>query len=192
MKPELVKMFETMQAFEIEAQSLLSVVPGRVSSTSIEDLVDAGFLMRELSRICETLRKAFEARQGLVARFLAAAAGADALRGVEMKLEGELARAKPVVNVKPKIPDPRTADFVKLMRWLGVSDELIGKDVLRPSFSSLKAELTKRLESGEKLPPGITATFQEMACEFRTKSRRTHAASGLEEPSDDTSADVPF
>lgn len=170
LKQEVYDLYRRVQAFQMDALGVTSsATPGSVINTPVPDLVDVGFLCREIAKICDGLRKAFSAKQEIVGRYLATYAASQALQGNEVDLQGEMATGTPDVAVKPKIPPNNSPDFVKLMRWLGVPDDLITKDVLRPSFSALSEELTRRLATGEKPPPGIVTTYSDMLTVFRRK-----------------------
>lgn len=173
MKSELHALFNRLQSLQLEIHQALSRVNNAMAYTPIGDMVDAGFLCRESSKICQDLKVQYESKQGLIGKVLATKAGAASLQGEALVLEGELATGAPQCTEKPKFPATGTADWKALMRWLGCTDEQIQADMLRPSFTAIQVELTRRLESGEKPPPGVVASFIDVSTVFRTKNRKT-------------------
>jgi hypothetical protein len=169
MKAELIKIFRRMQALQLETQQVLSTIPARVVVDPMPDLVDSGYLCREISNICEDLRKSCNSREDTIGRCIAARAGADSMRGEVTVLHGEYANATPYVKVKPRFPDPDTPEYAVLMRWIGLSDEMIEKGMLRPSFTRIQEILTERAEKGEQALPGISVTFTEANVVFRKR-----------------------
>lgn len=169
MKDDLHLLRSRIQNLQMDVHQVMAGIPNSVTSEEIPALVDSGFLCRELANIAEDIKKIAENRQAIIARFLVARASVAALQGEVIDLSGELATGSPVIKQKPKLPEQGTEDWVKLMRWIGVSDDLIQKDMLRPSFSRITEVLTERAERGEKPPPGILNTFTDAQVVFRRK-----------------------
>jgi len=169
MKPELSVLYRRFQSLQLEVHELLQGIPARVHSTAMEDLVDAGFMCREISKICDDLRISCDKTQSVVSKYICARTSVDSLQGKEVVLKGELATATPDLVVKPNIPDRGSQEYVDLMRWIGLSDEMIQRDMLRPSFTRIQEILTERAVRGEKPPPGISATFTEAVVVFRKR-----------------------
>jgi hypothetical protein len=168
-KGSLQAKWRALQLLQLAIHEELSQLQNQMSSLKIEELVDIGFFCRRMEEISNSLRRDCEGRVSIIGRTLAAYVGAEALRGNEVNLSGEFATATPTIREKPKMPSNDSPEMRELLRWIGVSDEVINKGYLRPSFSQLEAELTRRLETGEKPPPGIQATFREVSAVFRQK-----------------------
>jgi hypothetical protein len=169
-KEELRALWLQAQKLELDAKGLASAVPGKVAVLSVADATDVGFLCREISNICDSLKKTFKARQDLVGQSLALKSGAAAIRGEDLKLEGELARGSVSCDNEPRIPHHDSPEFLQLMAWLGVPPEVASRGALRPSFRRLTDEINRRVSNGEKLPPGINAAYAKMTVTFRKKS----------------------
>jgi hypothetical protein len=157
-------------ALQLEAQQILKSIPSDVHQTTIEDLVDSGYICREMSNIADDLRKSCDDKKNCIGHYLAARAAVSAIQDDELlALRGELATATTDISVKPKLPKEGSKEYVDLMRWLGVSDEQINSSVLRPSFSGIQEILTERAKDGKQPPPGISVTFTEATVVFRKK-----------------------
>lgn len=169
LKKELRELLERAQQLELDVGGAVSVVPGKVASMTIPYAVDCGFLFRELSSIFEELRKKCNTRKDLIGQALALKYGAGAVRGENIPLNGELATGAVNIDNEPRIPNHTTPEFIALMQWLGVPPGVAAQGAIRPSFRRLTDEINRRVSNGEKLPPGIEATYAKMTVTFRKK-----------------------
>ncbi len=172
MKEELLAFYRQIQQYQLKVHEFLQSIVGEIQTSKDADLVDSGFLCREIADICNDIRKAAELRMAIIGKFLAARATIAGMQGESMDLKGELASATPDVKTKPKLPDQGTPEFNRLMRWIGVSEELLAANMLRPSFTAIQEELTRRAALGEKPPPGISVTFTEASVVFRRRNSK--------------------
>jgi hypothetical protein len=168
-KQTLLAKWRALQLMQLSIHEDLSQMQHHLTSLPIPDIVDIGFFCRKMEDISDTLRRDCLGRVAVVGRTLAAYAGAEAIRGNEVELSGEFATAIPTIKEKPKMPSNDSPEMRDLLKWIGVSDEVIASGYVRPSFSQLEQELTRRLETGEQPPPGIQATFREVSATFRQK-----------------------
>lgn len=173
MKKELISLHSRLQKLQMDIHQELAAIAQSIPSETVPDLVDAGYLCRELSSMCDDLRKGLTNRQVVIARYLAARAAVDGMQGSETSLKGELATATPDIKVMPKIPENGSTDYIELMRWIGVPDELISRDMLRPSFSTIQRVLTQMAVDGKKPPPGISMTYTDAQVVFRKRKGKT-------------------
>lgn len=172
MKTTIQTLFTEMQALQMRLHSFLASVPSDISGTPIPDLVDSGFLCREIASICQDLKVNCEARQHLIGKYLAARAGSAAMQEEVLELKGELATASPTVQSKPNIPSPGSAEYNELLRWCGVNDETIQRNLIRPSFTSLQDTVTRFTIEGKPLPPGLSLVYTETTVVYRKKPRK--------------------
>lgn len=156
-----------MQAMDLELKTLTGSIPDRMQKETVPQLVDCGFACRELGAIFQSLKVSFESRQHTISRMLAARVAQKQLMGETPVLRGELASASPDVDVKPKLPKSDSEDHKLLMKHLGVSDELIENDTLRPSWTTLQKIVKDKLAAGEPLPPGIQNTYTDATVVYR-------------------------
>ena len=183
MKQELLEILARAQQLQLDASSAASAIPGLIASMPIPDAVDCGFLFREIEKIAEDVKKKMAARKDLIGQSLALKAGAAAVRGDELPLHGELARGTVHTSNEPRIPGHDTPQFIELMRWCGVPPEVAARGHLRPSFRRLTEEIDRRMALGEKLPPGIEATYAKMTVTF---IRKKSAITEVEDQKDGT------
>lgn len=178
MKEELQGLFDQLQKLQMQIHSALASISSNLSGEKLPDMIDSGFLCREMEEIANDLRKNCADRKGLIAKMIAMRATSEFMTtGKSPVLRGELASATPDLVTKPSIPEPGTEDFNKLMSWLGCSDELIQRGVVRPSFTSLKDIVTRATVEGNKPPPGISLTFTEATVVFRRrKGKKTNGS----------------
>lgn len=170
MKAELLVHYQQIQKYQLAIHEVLQSLVSEIQTTKDADLVDSGFLCREIANICTDIRKAAELRMAIIGKFLAARAAVASMQGELLELKGELATATPDLKTKPKLPENGSPEFNKLMRWIGVSEELLKTNMLRPSFTAIQDELTRRAAAGEKPPPGISVTFTEAMVVFRRRN----------------------
>ena len=124
------------------------------------DLVDCGFMFKQIEALCDEIRKDAKARQKAINKHLCQdLLEAYMTRGGtgDLKEKGEYATAtaKPefLVTPVPKREDPES--YKKFMSACGVNPEIIEADLLRvhvPSLSKWKASLNKQ---GKELPDAI-------------------------------------
>lgn len=175
MKDEIKKIYDELAALQMRLHSFLASVPSEISGTSVADLVDAGFLCREAANIGKDIKTNCEARKDLIGKYLAARAAAAAMQDEVLPLKGELATATPTMQSKPNIPDVGSEEYNQLLRWCGVSDEVIKRDLIRPSFTSLQDTVTRFTIEGKPLPPGISLVYTETTVVYRKKmSKKTN------------------
>lgn len=170
MKAELQLLFNTLKELQLEIHQVLETIPQRVSAESIPDLIDSGFLCRELANVVDDIRNRCENRQAIISRFLAATASVAALKGESMDLRGELAIAVPDITVKPNLPKNDSPEMIKLLIWLGVPEDIARSGTVRPSFTKIEELLTKREAAGQKPPPGIMSKWTDAKVVFRRRT----------------------
>lgn len=137
------------------------------------DLVDVGYFLNVLGRqLLDEMRKDVNARRDLIAKLIAARAGAAAGRGENCEtMRGEHAMAIPDVKVVPIVPKPGTPEYVAFLGALGVPTEIIDSCVLKVSYEQA-SELAKRLlQEGRNLPSGLIASTIDGMVTFRALSK---------------------
>lgn len=136
-------------------------------------LVDVGFLLREMENVFDECRKEAKARKELISRLLAAKA-IDSLNdpeGAQGRFDGNLASAIPDAKIYPKIPRPGSDDYLALMEFMGVPAPVAALGLLKPSFTATQEWLQERAAEG-KNPPNCLGTYTDAVCIFRRKKQR--------------------
>lgn len=172
LKGELKLLYEQMEALQMRVHEMAAALGGQIPVERTPDLIDIGFMCREISNIADDIRKTASSRQAVTGRLIAMRAAAATMQGEEVVLRGEMATARPETDMKPKLPDPGSEDWNALMRWIGLTDEQIQRDMLRPSFSRLSEILKERAERGEQPPPGIVHTFSDAMVVFTRRKMK--------------------
>jgi hypothetical protein len=180
-KDKFVALHAHSQKLQLSVQSLLHELVIQIGTQSLPDMCDVGYFCREVSKIMHDLKVSLDGKQGVVSRVLAGRVAGAALQGEVIELRGEFCVATPDVRNKPTLPKEGTEEYRLLMRWIGVPEETINSPLLRPSFTGLEEELTKRMALGEPLPPGIVGSFTDVSVVYRKSSKKRKDKDGQEE-----------
>ena len=162
---------KTMELYEqVQAEVMtLRRVNDRMSP---EELVDAGYLLREIESLLDDGRKECKARKAYIAKLLGREASTRALAGRDdLKIKGQLANATVDIKLLPKMPKAGTSEFDELMNFFGVTGEAARTGLLSLHFVKLTEYLTKSAEDGINPPPGLVGTFPEYSVIYRKKKR---------------------
>ena len=74
-------------------------------------------------------------------------------------IKGTLGSATVDVKEGAKLPRPGSDEYVRLMRWVGLTDEQIQQDLVRPHFTSWSTLATQCAKAGRPVPDGLLGTF---------------------------------
>jgi len=142
---------------------------------TMRDLADIGFLCREMENLCDDFRKDFKARKEVAIKLLAhkLLTDPDNLNDEDAtdRVSGELATATIDVKKFAQLPLHGTEEFCRLMDHLGVPVEAYDSGLIKFDWQKLKKEVTRRLEFGEKLPPGLGQLYTEFTARFTRKKQ---------------------
>lgn len=131
--------------------------------TTIPDLTDAGFICREAEELFDEMRKQAKAHKELAAKVLYLTMAERAIshpETAEEKSKGALASATPRVSIIADQPHRGTDEYVAFMRDVYVPDRIIADGLLKPDFKALGELVTRLIEDGKPLPPGINRTWK--------------------------------
>lgn len=137
----------------------------------IEDLVDIGFFFREMGKVLDECRKDCQGRSDLIGKIIALYVAKNALNDPDSwkgVIHGRYASGSPDLKQAPKLPKRGTEGFDQLMQFLGITKEQ--SEFLSFRFSEMRALISDKVERGEKLPPGVDATFSEYSTTYRKKT----------------------
>jgi hypothetical protein len=169
MKTDLQALYSEAKALWTRTGVLLFEFQNAVQQVPRDDLVDCGYLLREMRNAFDDMRKNCDAKQLLAGRRLAGEACSYALRGEDLKLEGELATASAEVTTIPRLPKRGSREYVELLRWLKVPEEVIATNRLDFSFTEMQKLVAEMQSRGENPPPGIVAAHTDAVAVFRKK-----------------------
>lgn len=178
----LLQEFEALRARFFNATSRYDRATDYTSQSVTMDqlderlMVDCGFILREISRVCDDMRKEAEARMSHTSQLLGKAATIRATMASDpdlLKCEGSLANAMPSSKARPQIPKKGTEEYAQLMEFLGVPREAAESGVFGVHYKHYADWLTQRQQNGEPLPPGTRSPNPEFAMTYRAKRRKT-------------------
>jgi len=121
---------------------------------SQEERVNILYIIKEISKYCNDLRKECDGIVDLIEKLVCAI---HTHRGITEPIRASLATGSPKVTLSVKIPNRKRdpEKYKLLMNYLGVPDEAACEGTVRPHWPSICAKLTEMAENGEPSPPGI-------------------------------------
>lgn len=128
------------------------------SDLSQGDRADLAYLMREIAALCDDCRKEAKTKRELLDRIICLVwtkQCEDDPDETSRSIKGEIATATPRIRLSFKPPHPRDPEYVTLLSYFGIDDHVIADGALRPHWPSMTAYLSKLMEEGKPLPPGI-------------------------------------
>jgi len=122
-----------------------------------EELVDLGYLCREISKVCDDLRKEANAKMDLISKTLVYKYADNIVNdpASEDTIRGKLATASPDVKNEPRIPKKGTPEFAELCRFFGISDEAISSGAVTFHWKHLSNYITDCQKAGKNPPEAL-------------------------------------
>lgn len=165
-------------ALHAEVQRLYHTVYQKMSELSGQlrpgkmpcgDMVDIGYLLREMENILDELRKEVKARKELTGKLIAfervQAFVEDS--SIDMTVRGSLASGTPDVKQLPELPKKGTPEYGQLLAYFGATEAQIQQGALKPDFKVIAELCTQRAADGLPNPPGIGKTFPSYETVYR-------------------------
>ena len=167
MKEELKSLLETLTKMRIDFSQLTIPFIETHRNESNPDLVDCGFLFREIAAVCDEIRKDANARQETVNRTLARnllEVWAESMGTTDLKARGEYATgtAKAKSTLVPVSPRKDPDAYARFMRACGVRNEFIAEGILKIHVPSLTKWDEKLTERGEELPKAMEGATERL------------------------------
>lgn len=137
---------------------------------SREDLVDLGFLCREMTRLSDELRKEANAKQQLIGKVIALEVTRASLAGdiSSPTVRGTLATGTPDVREIASCPKPGSPQFKEVAEFLGLPEDQQDGNLYSLRFTGLSDWLTKMAEEGKDVPKAINR-YTEFKTIFRKR-----------------------
>jgi hypothetical protein len=131
---------------------------------------DIGFLLREVERISDEVRKEAASRKDMLGTLLAAKIVQDYQQNPKREFlsRGTLATGIPDVKPIPYLPATGTSDWEELCRFLGFSEEAITRKFAKLHWPHLQEYAKELAAEGKELPYVTTKTQAVMT--FRKRS----------------------
>ena len=134
-------------------------------------LVDVGFLLREMQRHLDEMRKDAKAREELIGRILCLQSIRAMQGGEAVSLKGQLATGSPKLGYSPQLPELGTPDYDDLMAFLKVPKEAYGNKLVVPHWKHVQELLNELAEQGKDSPPGVKQKPEYKTIFTRRKKR---------------------
>lgn len=137
-----------------------------------DELVDVGFLFREIESIFDELRKEAKARKELSAKVLALSVIQESVNDPEADsvIHGEYARASLSLKTRVRLPKKLSPEYYEVCEFLGVPSEVIDKGLVKLDWNGASEFATQMAEEGKRLPKGLDDTYQEYSCTYTRKT----------------------
>lgn len=148
----------------------------RKGHLTAEEMADLVFLMKQaeplLADLKSTINTVMELMQNLAAAKFLKSPEVMANPG-RVHIEGQLTKAEINVRVHASIPSPKKepVEYRKMMMALGVSEQCIENDHVRPHFPKICDLITELAAQGKPPPPGLGATYPRYWLTCRKKNR---------------------
>lgn len=152
----LIREYDKMRKLYLSCYEQLSIVRDelRAGKYGLKDMVNFIYVMREISKFADDLRKESDG----VGHLLENMACALWVSGNETKpIRASLATGTPDCKLAVKVPSRKTEPekFQKLMDFFGVPETAVEARVIKPYWPGLCEYVSLLSEEGKPLPPGI-------------------------------------
>ncbi len=136
-----------------------------------EELVDIGFLLREMENLLNDFRKDCKVRKELCGKIIAKKVMEDNLASGDFEdvVHGTLARGIVDLKMQPKIPKRDTEEYQLMMEAFGVPKDKIG--IVKIDWTQAGELASKCAAEGVPLPEGLGNTYPVYSTKFTRKGK---------------------
>lgn len=153
---ELIKEYVKMKQIYLSCYELLAILRDdlRAGKYKLEDMVNFIYVMREISRLANDLRKETD---GISHMFENMACMLYTVANKTDPIRASLATGSPDVKLAVKIPnrEREPEKFYALMNFFDVASDALEKKVTKPHWPGICEQVSIMAEEGKPLPPGI-------------------------------------
>ena len=156
---------DKMQDFFQEYQHQIAAITDAMKSKRYtpEQLVDLGFLCREMESLCDEWRKESKARKELAGKLIAFVVMST--DGTEITVQGQLATGTPNLKMQADLPKKGSEEYELLCHGLGVN----GMGLTKLDWKEVQVMINERAELGAPMPAGIGEQRAMYSTVFRRK-----------------------
>jgi len=159
----LVELYDETRKLHMELYGELGDIRdvAKVGKFDLKEMIDRIYVMRETARVLDDLRKEATGISQVLEKIAC-------LLWVQQNqnnpkpepIRTALCTGTPDVGMQAKVPKKKTDPeaYAKLMKFLGVPDELAEKEIVRTHWPSMVEYLTSLASQGRPLPDGIAPT----------------------------------
>lgn len=162
---------DTFMAVTGDMQDMIRRVKKNASEPVYDrpNLVDLGFLCREIAAIADELRKEANAKQMLIGKLIAMEVTKASIAGEisSPTVRGTLATGTPDVREIASCPKPGSPQFKEVAEFLGLPEDQFDGKLMSFRFTGLSDWLTEMAAQGKRVPECINRYT-----EFKTIFRR--------------------
>lgn len=172
LQEKLAELRQFQEDFYTFSQHELAKVVGTSSSLQHEDLVDMGFLLRELETMGEEIRKEAKKRKDLCGKLVSFRVITKSVEDGSTdipNIHGQLASGKIVMKMQPVLPKKGTAEHSALLKYLKVDEESVERGLVKPDWTQMGLHCTELVAMGKPLPPGVGQTFPDYNVSYTKK-----------------------
>lgn len=141
----------------------------RQNKMETEDMVDIGFLFRELENKLDDSRKDCKAAKEMAGKIICLRIAKESLNDLtkDTVVRGVLARGSADVRRLPALPRKGTPEYISAMKALGVENEAaIKSGCLKFDFHAIQTLINECAAAGKKPPPGLDKDYPEYTTTF--------------------------
>jgi hypothetical protein len=166
MKPEMLKLYETVKATHAQSYSAMIELRNALSDESeMTELVDAALVLRDGAQMLDDLRKELNKLRDVTNKRCCMAwltSDGDPIRTT-------YATGMPKVKQVPRMPKHGSEEYEQLCAAYGFDPRL----PFRPHWPSMVEDISERLAEGRPVPEGCdpNAVYQVFDVELRSKGR---------------------
>lgn len=148
--------YAELKALYVRMYALMSTArdEAKASAFDMNAQVNMIYVLREMGRYADDLRKEAEGIQHLLEQLCClqhtVSLSTDPVRAA-------FATGSPTVNVGVKLPNKNAEPerYSKLMKGLGINEDLVAKGLFKPDWKKLCEHASALASEGKPLPPGI-------------------------------------
>lgn len=146
----------------------LAVVQTQVTHADPALLMDAIYALKQSAKFTDDLRKEINKQLERLQKL-----GCLAMAHLpEPRLVGEWATGSPLITEQPYMPSPGDEVYPSFMSALGVSDELLERGTVKPSFSGVQNIIAQASEQGKQVPEALKSA--KLIKKFTVVARSKH------------------
>lgn len=131
-------------------------------------LMDAIFALKQSAKHVEDMRKELNKSLERLQKL-----GCLAMAHLpEARLDGEWATGSPLITEQPYMPSDRDETYPAFMEALGVSQDLLARGTVKPSFSGVQNLIADAASEGRPVPPALKSA--KLIKKFTVVARSKH------------------
>lgn len=166
---ELDLLLEAAISFYATSRDTILKFADSSRNEGVKNLVDQGFLLREIEKRFEEIRKDIKAVREIVDRNLCIKSTMALAEDPDLEtIKTDLCYATPKTIRCCQVPSPKSPHYAQMMEFFG-ADPSATEGVLKLSFSELEKYVTLAEEDGRKLPEFFPSLFNKYTVSYRKR-----------------------